>query len=595
MDNNEASSEMISSIDQRSNGLRVPFGRRGNRLYGPSEVIRGKSCDCVCPGCGTALVANKGERKREYFSHWRGAECSGGYESAVHLMAKQVIEDTKQAFCPSFSTRIEKEAYPGHLLSEDVNRESSLLAFDSVKLEQTAEGLRPDIVACLKDGTEIYIEVHVTHAVSDDKRSRFANKNMFEIHLAHLTLEDVQDMERFRHEVLEAAPRDWIACQLHNDEIETARAYLDARVQRYRAEHQARLDEESRKRMEQKHEEAQKLARKHQIAERREQLRQQYHAPLQALRRMVQDDGAAVRNQSLLEGAESSTPAILERLNVTPWPPCLDVPIEGDWILNAHRTIWQAYIYENCIVSKAKNTTLHTNLIKQRIVRQFGLLDWAAALVNLKYRYKQQGKARGQWYGRKGIWFLEDKENAMIPSPYSIVHKFMESLVKEGLLEQAQPGTGLFVIRENNIAALHAARARKDEEHRLAQEAADRKEQAALEAHRAQEQSRLAIARKIREERIQSLIQVITSLKQSGHDSLMRCEHCGDHRPYQDGNCAVCGHPRLWEVHLTESYLSTLNYRLRCVPGIVLDTRSTRQITNEGAELMPHFDCPDAN
>jgi hypothetical protein len=57
---------------------RLIFARRrsDNTLVGVLDVENGLRCDCLCPDCGLALIANQG-RFRCHFSHSNGSRCFG--------------------------------------------------------------------------------------------------------------------------------------------------------------------------------------------------------------------------------------------------------------------------------------------------------------------------------------------------------------------------------------------------------------------------------------------------------------------------------------------------------------------------------------
>ena len=93
--------------EQGSGNLKVPFGLREGRLYRPDDVSSGKACGCICPACEATLIANQGKLKRAYFSHFRTETCAGGYETAVHLMAKQVILDERRLRTPPLTIPFE--------------------------------------------------------------------------------------------------------------------------------------------------------------------------------------------------------------------------------------------------------------------------------------------------------------------------------------------------------------------------------------------------------------------------------------------------------------------------------------------------------
>ena len=71
------------------------------RLVTVHEVEeRGLACNCICPACGSKLQAHKGNVKQPYFSHYRGDDCGCGLETAVHLLAKEIIEKEKKVLLP---------------------------------------------------------------------------------------------------------------------------------------------------------------------------------------------------------------------------------------------------------------------------------------------------------------------------------------------------------------------------------------------------------------------------------------------------------------------------------------------------------------
>lgn len=67
----------------------------------------GKKCKCVCPGCGAALIAKHAEKDlvTPHFQHWHEGNCISGWESAIHLAAKQLIEQQRIIFVPEHKVR----------------------------------------------------------------------------------------------------------------------------------------------------------------------------------------------------------------------------------------------------------------------------------------------------------------------------------------------------------------------------------------------------------------------------------------------------------------------------------------------------------
>lgn len=90
------------NLATESQAVRVPFGYcvADGRMYAPREVPLGKRCGCICPACKDELIARHeiNGHKTPHFSHDSGADCANGLETAVHLAAKQLIEQEKLLF-----------------------------------------------------------------------------------------------------------------------------------------------------------------------------------------------------------------------------------------------------------------------------------------------------------------------------------------------------------------------------------------------------------------------------------------------------------------------------------------------------------------
>ena len=75
----------------------IPFGRSmtNGRMFEPREVPLGNGCGCVCPACGEAIISKHcmAGKIAPHFAHAPGADCALGYETALHLAAKQLIAD----------------------------------------------------------------------------------------------------------------------------------------------------------------------------------------------------------------------------------------------------------------------------------------------------------------------------------------------------------------------------------------------------------------------------------------------------------------------------------------------------------------------
>lgn len=211
-------------------GLRVPFGIREGRLCAPGDVENGLKCGCRCPACGSQLVANHPKVKRAYFSHYQSEDCGKGFETALHLMAKQIIEDEGQITLPQLTVEIIAETFSEFQVPELVHFAPRQSALTEVVQEKSVGRWRPDLTAMLKNGATIYIEILVKHAVEEEKAE--ALDNMMEIDLSDVPPKHVDDLGLLREIVLNKAPRKWFRCSLYSKLpiIEAKKKHLEENI-----------------------------------------------------------------------------------------------------------------------------------------------------------------------------------------------------------------------------------------------------------------------------------------------------------------------------------------------------------------------------
>lgn len=153
--------------------LKLPFGLRDGRLYEPRHVDAGLACRCVCPSCGEALIAKHGDsgKIRPHFAHAAGAACDAGFESAVHLAAKQLIEERRELFFPEHRCHVQHRAGSQWLEAHEVLEDAGVKDVRDIEVEKAVGRLRPDLTVRVADRRYI-IEIAFTHFVDDDKLQR---------------------------------------------------------------------------------------------------------------------------------------------------------------------------------------------------------------------------------------------------------------------------------------------------------------------------------------------------------------------------------------------------------------------------------------
>lgn len=64
----------------------------GNPVF-IENARNGLACNCRCAECGKIMIAEQGETKKRAwnFRHQEASECAGGFETAIHKAAKEII------------------------------------------------------------------------------------------------------------------------------------------------------------------------------------------------------------------------------------------------------------------------------------------------------------------------------------------------------------------------------------------------------------------------------------------------------------------------------------------------------------------------
>jgi len=135
-----------------------------------NDVGNGLSCGCVCPSCGSNLIAKQGAATAHHFAHEGDAVCSGAAETALHLAAKEILAKHMRMHLPALDVTAKVLDSAGGSHSATKSIPATPINFDSVSLEVRLNGLVPDIVTTVGTKTLI-VEVAVTH-FSDERKLR---------------------------------------------------------------------------------------------------------------------------------------------------------------------------------------------------------------------------------------------------------------------------------------------------------------------------------------------------------------------------------------------------------------------------------------
>lgn len=420
MDEPEALSGPSAS---KPSSLRVPFGERDGRLYAPAQVESGLKCGCFCPHCSSTLLKKTSQRNRSFFAHFNADECVGGYETALHKMAKQIIADERKVTLPSRRVEVTAELN-GSKLSEPVNFPPRIVELFDATQEQAVERWRPDVTAMLRNGDPIFIEVRVTHAVSDDKAGTL--KNVLEIDLSKLPSETVDDEKALRQEVLHDAPRCWFNSSPY-DHLSQVQKLRQELLQRLQARPTQMLRPAST---------AAEDTYAESVEANRRRLREEYAPALEELSNLaVQGAKALNRSLNTPEAVTAAKAMILERMGQVPEADAVRFlqfytrnNFSDGWIFNVAAMMWQSVVIVDVIFSRRHKGSVKVIDALNAVTLRHPVVPWMDQLAKLKSSQKRQGKERAAWYGEKGAWFLEEHENRAIVAPYRIMVQFLDEL-----------------------------------------------------------------------------------------------------------------------------------------------------------------------
>lgn len=145
-------------------------------------------------------MAKKGVIMQAHFAHESGADCAGGYESAVHLAIKEIIQELKSIHLPecnyalypgqdgeiiqNYMGRDPRKSYRSLDHFEDDDRFMAFahipgrtFTFQEVHLEVNLGDVRPDIV-CSAGDKKLFIEVAFSHFVDAIKLAKLTKRGI---------------------------------------------------------------------------------------------------------------------------------------------------------------------------------------------------------------------------------------------------------------------------------------------------------------------------------------------------------------------------------------------------------------------------------
>lgn len=154
------------------------YGLRDGQLLFIRNVDSGLACGCYCAGCGKRLVAKKGHIRQHHFAHYEAGLCRGAAESALHLLAKELLAELSTFEIPQYVFDKQRKTRRGKLVRHKVLvAKGGTVVIDQVRVEQRDDGFIPDIVIESK-GKLLIVEVAVTNKVARRKSRKLRQRNL---------------------------------------------------------------------------------------------------------------------------------------------------------------------------------------------------------------------------------------------------------------------------------------------------------------------------------------------------------------------------------------------------------------------------------
>ncbi len=166
-----------------------------NKIVHISEVVSGKACNCTCPSCNTPLVAKKGNVKVPHFAHQSTETCEYGYETSLHMAAKEILLRAKTMILPEAVYK-----FKGMWKTKQISPEREI-RIDRVELESKTGDVIPDVIVYSGD-EKIFVEIFVTHKVDEDKLKKIQGLNVSTLEMDLSKQRDVLAIEELEERLI---------------------------------------------------------------------------------------------------------------------------------------------------------------------------------------------------------------------------------------------------------------------------------------------------------------------------------------------------------------------------------------------------------
>lgn len=179
-------------LEPQAEDARLVYALFGAQLVHVSEVSRGLDCGCICPHCLAALIARQGEIRVAHFAHQGGQPCYWARETAIHLLAKEIISRHSALELPEVRSRDRDRVLTG----------ARRISYNRVRVEQRFHDIIPDIIVTTEGG-DLIIEVFVTNKVRNTKVEKIRQQKTRAIEVDVRNLRHVLNRTEVESQIIE--------------------------------------------------------------------------------------------------------------------------------------------------------------------------------------------------------------------------------------------------------------------------------------------------------------------------------------------------------------------------------------------------------
>ena len=110
-----------------------------------------------------------------HFAHYSGNTCEYGYETSLHMLAKEILSETKEITIPPVYI-----SFPSSSKEKQLYSPAKTISVDRVELETHFGNVVPDVVI-YTGGKKLFLKIYVAHPISKATLFKLKKENISSI------------------------------------------------------------------------------------------------------------------------------------------------------------------------------------------------------------------------------------------------------------------------------------------------------------------------------------------------------------------------------------------------------------------------------